>query len=55
MIAVRLPPRVQRRLEGLGRKTGWGKTFYVREAILRHPERPRGLLSGRVTAKEEPP
>jgi RHH-type rel operon transcriptional repressor/antitoxin RelB len=36
MTAVRLPPQVERRLEELARKTGRSKTFYVREAILRH-------------------
>ncbi len=36
MIAVCLPPQVGRRLEELSRKTGRSKTFYVREAILRH-------------------
>jgi RHH-type transcriptional regulator, rel operon repressor / antitoxin RelB len=36
MIAVRLPPQGERQLEELARKTGWGKTFYVRAAILRH-------------------
>ena len=38
MIAVRLPPEVEKRLERLARKTGRSKTFYVREAILQHLE-----------------
>ncbi len=38
MIAVRLPPAVEKRLERLARKTGRSKTFYVREALLRHRE-----------------
>ena len=38
MIAVRLPPEVERRLEKLARKTRRSKTFYVREAILQHLE-----------------
>ncbi len=38
MIAVRLPPAVEKRLERLARKTGRSKTFYVREALLRHLE-----------------
>jgi RHH-type rel operon transcriptional repressor/antitoxin RelB len=38
MIAVRLPPEVERRLEKLARRTGRSKTFYVREAILQHLE-----------------
>ncbi len=36
MIAVRLPPQVEKRLEKLVRKTGRTKTFYVRQAILQH-------------------
>lgn len=38
MIAVRLPPGIEKRLEKLARKTGRSKTFYVREAILQHLE-----------------
>lgn len=38
MIAVRLPPQVEKRLAKLARKTGRSKTFYVREAILQHLE-----------------
>ena len=36
MIAVRLPPEVEKRLKRLARKTGRTRTFYVREAILQH-------------------
>ncbi len=36
MIALRLPPEIEKRLERLARKTGRTKTFYVREAILQH-------------------
>ncbi len=38
MIAVRLPPEIEKRLKRLARKTGRSKTFYVREAVLRHLE-----------------
>ena len=38
MLAVRLPPSVEKRLDKLARRTGRTKTFYVREAILRHLE-----------------
>ncbi len=34
MIAVRLPPEIEKRLKKLARRTGRTKTFYVREAIL---------------------
>jgi RHH-type transcriptional regulator, rel operon repressor / antitoxin RelB len=36
MIAVRLPPDVEKRLKRLARRTGRTKTFYVREAILQY-------------------
>ena len=38
MLAVRLPPSIEKRLEKLARRTGRTKTFYVREAILEHLE-----------------
>ena len=38
MIAVRLPPGIEKRLERLARRTKRSKTFYVREAILQHLE-----------------
>ena len=38
MIAVRLPPEIEKRLARLARRTGRTKTFYVREAILQHLE-----------------
>jgi RHH-type rel operon transcriptional repressor/antitoxin RelB len=36
MLAIRLPQSIEKRLEKLARRTGRTKTFYVREAILRH-------------------
>ena len=38
MLALRLPDDIERRLEELARKTGRTKSFYAREAILRHIE-----------------
>jgi RHH-type transcriptional regulator, rel operon repressor / antitoxin RelB len=38
MLALRLPPEIERRLEALARKTGRSKSFYAREAILEHLE-----------------
>jgi RHH-type rel operon transcriptional repressor/antitoxin RelB len=38
MLAFRLPPDIDKRLSELARKTGRTKTFYAREAILRHLE-----------------
>lgn len=38
MLAIRLDPEIEKRLEELARKTGRTKTFYAREAILEHLE-----------------
>lgn len=38
MLAIRLDPEIESRLERLAKKTGRTKTFYVREAILEHLE-----------------
>ena len=36
MIAVRMPPDVEARLDDLARRTGRTKTWYVREAVLEY-------------------
>ena len=36
MLAIRLPPEIEQRLEALAQATGRTKTFYAREAILQH-------------------
>lgn len=36
MLAIRLPEDIEARLTALAAKTGRTKTFYAREAILRH-------------------
>ena len=38
MLALRLPPQIEKRLNNLAKKTGRTKSFYAREAILRHIE-----------------
>lgn len=38
MLALRLPPALEKRLNRLAKKTGRTKSFYAREAILRHVE-----------------
>lgn len=38
MLALRLSPSIEKRLDKLARKTGRTKSFYAREAILRHLE-----------------
>jgi RHH-type transcriptional regulator, rel operon repressor / antitoxin RelB len=36
MLAIRLDPEIESRLERLAQMTGRTKTFYAREAILEH-------------------
>ncbi len=36
MLAIRLPPEIEARLERLAKRTGRTKTYYAREAILEH-------------------
>jgi RHH-type transcriptional regulator, rel operon repressor / antitoxin RelB len=36
VLAIRLPPDIEARLAELARRTGRTKSFYAREAILRH-------------------
>jgi RHH-type rel operon transcriptional repressor/antitoxin RelB len=33
MLAIRLPPELEQRLDALARRTGRSKSYYVREAI----------------------
>jgi RHH-type rel operon transcriptional repressor/antitoxin RelB len=36
MLALRLPDDIEKRLDALAAKTGRSKSYYAREAILRH-------------------
>ena len=36
MLALRLPPDLEKRLDDLARKTGRTKSFYARQAIIEH-------------------
>jgi RHH-type transcriptional regulator, rel operon repressor / antitoxin RelB len=38
VLALRLPPEIEKRLDVLAKKTGRTKSFYAREAILRQLE-----------------
>jgi RHH-type transcriptional regulator, rel operon repressor / antitoxin RelB len=38
MLAIRLPEAIEKRLDRLAKRTGRTKTYYAREAILRHLE-----------------
>lgn len=36
MLAIRLPPEIEKRLADLAKRTGRSKSYYAREAILEH-------------------
>ncbi|ARM11310.1 MULTISPECIES: DUF6290 family protein [Rhizobium] len=36
MLALRLPPEIEARLDELSKRTGRSKSFYARQAILEH-------------------
>jgi RHH-type rel operon transcriptional repressor/antitoxin RelB len=38
MLAIRLPADIEKRLDRLAKRSGRTKTYYAREAILRHIE-----------------
>jgi len=38
MLAIRLPEEIETRLEALAKATGRTKTYYAKEAILKHLE-----------------
>jgi len=48
MLALRLPPEIEKRLDALAKRTGRTKSFYAREAILEKIED----LEDRYTALE---
>ncbi len=53
MLAIRLNPEIEARLSRLAKKTGRTKTFYAREAILRHLDELEAT-HGTAAAVEEP-
>jgi len=38
MLAIRLPEKIEKRLDRLAKRTGRTKTYYAREAIIQHLE-----------------
>lgn len=36
MLALKLPPEIEQRLEALAKRTGRSKSFYARQAIVEH-------------------
>jgi RHH-type rel operon transcriptional repressor/antitoxin RelB len=52
MLALRLPPDIEKRLANLAKKTGRSKSFYAREAILTHLEDLEDLYQARKALEE---
>jgi RHH-type transcriptional regulator, rel operon repressor / antitoxin RelB len=52
MLALRLPPEIEKRLASLAKKTGRSKSFYAREAILTHIEDLEDLYQARKALEE---
>ena len=52
MLAIRLPEDIERRLDALATATGRTKTFYAREAILKHLENLEDLYLADRALKE---
>ncbi len=55
MLALRLPPEIEKRLDDLARKTGRSKSFYAREAILEHLDDLEDLYLAEQRIKENGP
>jgi RHH-type transcriptional regulator, rel operon repressor / antitoxin RelB len=52
MLALRLPPEVEKRLAAIAKKTGRTKSFYAREAILTHLEDLEDLYQAQKALEE---
>jgi RHH-type transcriptional regulator, rel operon repressor / antitoxin RelB len=52
MLAIRLPPEIEQRLADMAQKSGRTKTFYAKEAILRHLEDLEDAYEAEKAAKE---
>jgi hypothetical protein len=50
MLALRLPPEIEARLDALAKKTGRSKSYYAREAILRQIKDIEDYLPGTPAA-----
>ena len=55
MLALRLPPDLEKRLDDLARKTGRTKSFYAREALLEHIDDLEDLYLAQQRVEENGP
>ena len=52
MLAIRLPPKIEARLDRLAKKTGRSKTYYATQAILEHIENMEDLAVAEQRLKD---
>ena len=52
MLAIRLPAEIEKRLERMAKRTGRTKTYYAREAILKHLEDLEDIYDAEKALKE---
>jgi RHH-type rel operon transcriptional repressor/antitoxin RelB len=55
MLALRLPPDIEKRLDDLARKTGRTKSFYAREALMEYIDDLEDLYLAEQRVKEDGP
>lgn len=54
MLALRLPPEIEERLDALAKRTGRTKSFYAREAILEHIDDLEDLYIAEQRMRDDP-
>ena len=54
MLALRLPPDIEKRLDDLAKRTGRTKSFYAREAILEHIDDLEDLYIAKQRMEDDP-
>jgi RHH-type rel operon transcriptional repressor/antitoxin RelB len=52
MLALRLPPEIEKRLDDLAARTGRSKSFYAREAIIEHLDNLEDIYLARQALEE---
>ncbi|MFZ1772504.1 MAG: DUF6290 family protein [Rhizobiaceae bacterium] len=54
MLALRLPPDLEKRLDDLAKRTGRTKSFYARQAIIEHIDDLEDLALAELRLKGKP-
>jgi len=55
MLALRLPPDLEKRLDDLAKRTGRTKSYYAREAIIEHIDDLEDMYLAELRLKENGP